>query len=78
MAYSLLEKLGDCFADTEAGFEGWISLSGEDYTASLSVMKSGKESTGVVGRVTFEPENRIMSLGEEPCGAYTYKRLASD
>lgn len=44
--------------------------------SSLSVMKSGKESTSVVGRGTFGPENENHELGEEPHGRY--QRLGSD
>lgn len=40
------------------------SLSGKRHVLFLSVMKSGKESTGVVGRVAFKLEIRIVSWGE--------------
>lgn len=45
VAYTLLEKLGEVLLTPKLEFEG--------HRPPLSVMKSGKESTGVIGRNGF-------------------------
>lgn len=55
VAYALLEKLGEVLLTRKLEFEG--------HRPPLSVMKSGKESTGVIGRMAFELENEGRELG---------------